>query len=216
MFLPSHWLNFPIQKEIKRIHHDLKNTIELKIQIAVSIILAIATIVFDDDISNTDICGRILIFVLVCITIAMVFTFPNLYRKLRNYHRGTVIFDRKTATSIFDEEIIYSILTAAEFQNYKERVDPEIDTFYKIEIEYYLLAAIRNLSRFSSFSKSVFGEKENQISNRRGINAIDMIESINNQSHVGLEQTEDYKLIISLRDSLKEDRQLIEETSSSI
>ena len=199
MVFPSKWLEFSAQKELRRLRNDITDKTELKTQIAASFIVAVLTIVLEKYI--TDCIGVLAFCICIAVIIALIFLLPYFLRLISNLHKGTMIIDGKTAKSIFDDEIIYYVLTSAEYQNYKNshpRLSNATTDFYNIESKYYLEKAIHLLARFSANNFAIIGDGDCQIPYNRIENIVDMIVEINEAANLKLEENKDFDNAISI------------------
>lgn len=180
---PSKWFDFVNHKELKRLRSDVNNTFWLKMQIIISLIIAILTIIFDANVNELDNLRKIILAVCLCFIIIFVFSAPYIVEKIKIRLRNNVIIHGKKATSLFDEDIVYDVLVASEFYGiYTKTEDSPISNhlkqFYEIEIIYYLRTAINNLRMFNSSLPLVLGEQPNQISLHRLENLCNLIDTI--------------------------------------
>lgn len=193
MSFPSKWFEFSNHKELRRLRKDVNDTLELKIQTAMSIILAIIAFVFDRYIACCDLWLQILICVIFCVIVALIFIVPYIIKYSRLRKRCNVIINGKDAINIFDDEILYSVLVACEYSNMKatitcESLKSEYEKFYDIEIKYYITESIKKMVKFSASSCTIFGDKENQIPFERIYNVVDMINFVIRSSNLSIEK----------------------------
>ncbi len=180
---PSKWFDFLNQKELKRLRRDINNTFWLKIQIVVSLIVAIFPLIFSDNIKALSIECKVVLCVVLSFIIVLVFILPIIIKKLKLLKFNNYIIDGKIATSIFDEEIVYNILVASEFYDIynstiTNKLSNELKEFYKIETKYYIKTAMEKLITFSSNMVNIIGNKKNQIPPDRVKNITNMIDII--------------------------------------
>lgn len=205
---PSKWFEFNNHKELRRLRDDFNDTLELKIQIAFSVILAIVSFFIERYISCLKVSFQIVFFVLLCLIVLLIFLLPYIIKKISVRKRCNVLIKGKGATSLFDDEIVYSILVACEYYNSKQAIPDnelkyEIEKFYMLEIRYYITESIKRLSLFTSSCTSIFGKRNNQISIQRVKNIIALIDILLEHSGVELEGTvkRDYMIFC---DSIKQ------------
>ena len=180
---PSKWFDFLNQKELKRLRKDVNNTYWLKIQIATSLIIAICTLVFSGSIKDLCLGWKIGICLALSFIVVLIFTLPWIIKKFSLMKINNKLVDGKTASSVFDEEIVYNVLVASEFYEIYNGViqgelSNELKNFYKIEIEYYIKTAIEKMISFNSNIVYIAGSGKNQISPQRINNITNMIDTI--------------------------------------
>lgn len=196
---PGKWFDFTTSKEIKRMRQDINRTLSLKIEIATSIVLTIVAFFFSEHINDLSIAWQIIICSLICVVVLAIFFMPVIIRAISLRKNCNVIINGKTATAIFDDEIVYNVLVAAEYYNNLKQINgDEVGTnlkeFYKIEIEYYISTSIAKLLEFNSMHLSIFGEGKNKISTTRITNIIKLTNSIIESAMIKLddEMSKDY------------------------
>ncbi len=182
---PSKWFDFLNQKELKRLRKDVNNTLWLKIQIATSVIIAICTLIFSDSIKGLDLGWQIGISVGLSFIVILVFCMPWIIKQISLLRINNSLINGKTASTIFDEEIVYNVLVASEFYEIYNntassngKLSNELKEFYEIEVEYYVKTAIEKLNSFSSNLVNIVGSAKYQISVQRIKNIIQMIDLI--------------------------------------
>lgn len=180
---PSKWFDFTNSKEIKRMRKDLNDTLALKIEISVSIILTIVSFFFGEYFKKLNMGYQILIYSIICVIILLIFFAPNIFKYFSIKKHCNVIIKGKDAVAIFDDEIVYNVLVAAEYSNSKSnipqnKINSELVSFYEIEIEYYITTAIDQLLQFNTNYHKIVGSKKNQISKKRLQNILNLIDSI--------------------------------------
>ena len=182
---PSKWFDFLNQKELKRLRKDVNNTLWLKIQIATSVIIAICTLIFSDSIKELDLRWQIGISVGLSFIVILVFCMPWIIKQISLLRINNSLINGKTASTIFDEEIVYNVLVASEFYEIYNNttssngnLSNELKEFYEIEVEYYVKTAIEKLNSFASNLVNIVGSAKYQISVQRIKNIIQMIDII--------------------------------------
>lgn len=182
---PSKWFDFLNQKELKRLRKDVNNTLWLKIQIATSVIIAICTLIFSDSIKGLDLGWQIGISVGLSFIVILVFCMPWIIKQISLLRINNPLINGKTASTIFDEEIVYNVLVASEFYEIYNntassngKLSNELKEFYEIEVEYYVKTAIEKLNSFASNLVNIVGSAKYQISVQRIKNIIQMIDII--------------------------------------
>lgn len=182
---PSKWFDFLNQKELKRLRKDVNNTLWLKIQIATSVIIAICTLIFSDSIKGLDLGWQIGISVGLSFIVILVFCMPWIIKQISLLRINNSLINGKTASTIFDEEIVYNVLVASEFYEIYNntassngKLSNELKEFYEIEVEYYVKTAIEKLNSFASNLVNIVGSAKYQISVQRIKNIIQMIDLI--------------------------------------
>ncbi len=182
---PSKWFDFLNQKELKRLRKDVNNTLWLKIQIATSVIIAICTLIFSDSIKGLDLGWKIGISVGLRFIVILVFCMPWIIKQISLLRINNPLINGKTASTIFDEEIVYNVLVASEFYEIYNNTTScngklfnELKEFYEIEVEYYVKTAIEKLNSFASNLVHIVGSAKYQISVQRIKNIIQMIDLI--------------------------------------
>lgn len=180
---PSKWFDFVNQKELKRLRKDINNTKTFKIQVLVSVIIAIVSMFFNQYVGLCPLWAQILICVLLCLIVILVFLFPLITNSISKSKSCNVYIEGKKATEIFDEEITYSIMVASEyFQSLtltsSGPLSSDLKNFYMIEIHYYVIESLKKISDFNSNLPGIFGEKENQITLKRAKNLIALIDNL--------------------------------------
>lgn len=73
---PSKWLDFTTNKEIKRLRKDVNDTLSLKIEISVSIILTIIAFCFSEYIGKMKPICQTLVCISMCLIILVIFFYP--------------------------------------------------------------------------------------------------------------------------------------------
>ncbi len=191
---PSKWLDFTTNKEIKRLRKDVNDTLSLKIEISVSIILTIIAFCFSEYIGKMKPICQTLVCISMCLIILVIFFYPCVKKYLSQKKHCNIIIEGRDAVSIFDEEIVYNVLVAAEYHNSKinlneNQIKQDLLNFYDIEIRYYLLLAIEQLLQFNVNKSEIFGDKKNQISTVRVKNILALINSIIKDSQITIDKT---------------------------
>lgn len=186
---PSKWFDFTTNKEIKRIRKEINSTLALKIEVSTSIILTIIAFCFSEYIHDLDVKWQVTICAIMSFTILLIFFTPNLLKWISIKQHGNIIIKGKDAVSVFDDEIVYCVLVAAEYYNSIEnikqnKIESDLKAFYNIEIQYYLNKSIDDILAFNSNYTNIFGNKQNQIPLDRLKNILDLINSIITSSGV--------------------------------
>ena len=190
---PSKWFDFVNNKEIKRLRKDINNTFWLKIQICVSLLIAVLTVIFDQEINELEMKWKVTLSISICLIIFLVFSSQYIIKKIKLRIRNNVIINGKQATSLFDESIVYDVLVACEFYDLYNKLEDEssisrdMKEFYKIEIKYYLNTAIINLYNLSGSFPLILGEKRNQILPQRVLNLCDLISKLLEETKISLD-----------------------------
>ncbi|MCM1261771.1 MAG: hypothetical protein NC313_03545 [Butyrivibrio sp.] len=168
MNFPGSWLNFSEYKEIKQLRMALTETISLRIQITVSIIIAIVTLSFSGEISELDLCYKVLIILGICFLVVVIFLWPLFQKYYKFMKTNNVMLDGKKAINIFDDEIVYDIMIATEFKKLMvAEKNIGLKTFYQAEMTYYVKKSMENLNMMSSSYIKIFGEGGQQVSVER-------------------------------------------------
>ncbi len=182
---PSKWFEFLNQKELKRLRKDVNNTFWLKVQISISIIIAIFTLVFSESIKTLDISWKCLLCFLLSLLVVIIFSLPWIIKKISLLRVNNLLIDGKTAATVFDEDIVYNVLVASEYfniynstKNSEGVLSEELKSFYIIEVEYYIKNAIEKLVSFNSNIVYIIGNEKEQIEGQRIINITQMIDII--------------------------------------
>lgn len=208
MDYPSKWLDFPNQKEIRRLRRDINNTTLLKLQILASVIVAIVTLFLTNVVKDTPIHLQIILCVALCLLASLIFLAPAIIKRIKSSRMGNVLIKGKDAVGIFDDEITYNVLTACEYCKFltdesENELDKHLQTFYRLEIAYYLSSSIEMLSMFSASINSIIGESNsrNKISKERMNNIICLIESLLNRKELDIsedlkERFRDFKSVV--------------------
>ena len=208
MDYPSKWLDFPNQKEIRRLRRDINNTTLLKLQILASVIVAIVTLFLTNVVKDTPIHLQIILCVALCLLTALIFVAPAIIKKIKSSRMGNVLIKGKDAVGIFDDEITYNVLTACEYCRFltdksENELNNHLQVFYRLEIAYYLSSSIEMLSTFGASINSIIGEcsLHNRISKERMNNIICLIESLLKRDEVEIseklkEQFHDFKIMV--------------------
>lgn len=196
---PSKWFDFTTSKEIKRIRKDINNTLSLKIEISVSIILTIIAFLLSEHIKKLDVFWQVFICVLMCLIVLSLFFYTYVSKWCSVKRNGNVIVKGKDAVSTFDDEIVYNVLVAAEYYNSmehinKNKIESDLIAFYNIEIKYYLTKAIDELLLFNTNYTKIFGNKKNQIPLERLQNILNLIRSIMKCSGIVIDKSKKQSL----------------------
>lgn len=196
---PSKWFDFLNQKELKRLRRDVNNNFWLKLQIAISVVIAICSIVFSDRIKELCLVAQIILAVGLCLLVTFVFGFPFIAKRISILRYNNNKISPKAASTIFDEEIVYNVLVASEFYEIYittgGSLSAELQEFYSIEIEYYLTTAISKLVSFNSNMVNIIGN-EKILSSKRIKNITKIIDRLLVLNNITLDNTtmEDYTL----------------------
>lgn len=188
---PSKWFDFTNSKEIKRMRNDINDTLSLKIEISASIILTIVAFFFSEHIAEMTAFWQIFCCIIMCIVILLIFFFPVIRKKISIRKNCNLIIKGKDAVAIFDDEIVYNVLVAAEYSNSikeipQNNIKNDLVKFYEIEIEYYITTAVDQITEFNSNYQKIIGNKKNQISLIRIQNIFNLIDSIIKENKVKL------------------------------
>ncbi len=180
---PSKWYDFINHKELKRLRKDLNDTLSLRIEIAVSIILMIISCFLESQIDSLSLCAKVILCVIFCTIVAAFFILPIVFRWYSLHHKSNVFINGKEAKSIFDEEIVYDVLVASEYCNIKKQANnpehgDELKVFYSIEIKYYVNTSVEKLTSFNSNFNSIFGNEKNKIPLERIDNIVKFVSAI--------------------------------------
>lgn len=192
---PSKWFDFVNNKEIKRLRKDINNTFWLKMQICISLLIAVLTVIFDKEIYDLAIKWKVTLSISICLIIFLVFSSQYIIKKIKLRIRNNIIIHGKQATTLFDESIVYDVLVAYEFYDIlnklenKSSISNYLKEFYKIEIKYYLNTAICNLYNLSCSFPLILGEKKNQISPQRVLNLCNLISNLLDEMKIDLDNT---------------------------
>jgi hypothetical protein len=190
---PSKWFDFTNSKEIKRMRSDINDTLTLKIEISSSIILTIITLFFSDSIEKLSFIWQLFWCVMLCTIVLSIFFVPFIMKQISIKRHSNLIIKGKDAVAIFDEEIVYNVLVAAEYSNSirdipSNDIKKDLEKFYKIEIEYYVTLAIDQIAQFNSNYQKIIGNKKNQISSKRIQNIFNLIDSIIKENNIKLKE----------------------------
>ena len=183
---PSNWLEFADHKEIKRLRRDLADKDALRVQVAISVIIAILAFFLEDVVSEWLVWQQVLIILGMVLAVAAVFMIPILYKYIKFRRGNNVILNGQKASNIFDDEIVYDVMVAVEFYESMNclnngELKKELEQFYKLEIEYYISKSMKALAQMTSSYRLVFGEKFGQISLARVKNIIKLIDELSAQ-----------------------------------
>ena len=189
---PSKWYDFINKKEIRRLRYDLKDNYSLRVEIAASILIAIASFFLSDYVKDMCWVYQLLIYLLIATIVVCVIFYPLIKNYLSIKKSGNVYIGGKEAVSIFDDEIVYDVLVACEYFEHKKEIvnntfGNQILEFYLIEIEYYVKTSIEKLIKFNSNYPRIFGDGENRISIRRVNNIIALIDSLVQNASIKLD-----------------------------
>lgn len=189
---PSKWFDFTNHKELKRLRHDINNTLSLKLQIAASVIVAIISFFMSTYLNGAEKWKQFAFCSVLCIIVGLIFILPPLISYWRLKQRCNVLIKGKDAVSIFDDEIVYNVLVACEYYNARKGIPGsdlkcDMELFYDIEIKYYISESIKRLKEFSANSPVIFGDGENKISKERANNIANMIDVLLNTIDIHLD-----------------------------
>ena len=188
---PGNWFDFTVHKEIKRIRKDINNTMSLRVEIAVSIVIAVLSFFLGEYVNGLSTFWEVLIYVGITILIIGIFALPKILMMISIKKHCNIIIDGKDAVSIFDDEIVYDVLVASEYVNLKNVMmdgQKDLKDFYLIEIKYYLSKAIDQLLLFNSNYTQIFGNGKNRISNERFQNISQLIYSIIKNESISIDE----------------------------
>lgn len=191
---PSKWFDFTNHKELKRLRHDITDTFELKMQVAISLIVAIISFYLDGYVCQFKPLFQMLFCIALCLIILLIFILPYVIKKVSIRMRSGFLIKGKDAVSVFDDEIVYNILVACEYFNGKKKIPDgklknELESFYTIEIQYYVTESVKKLFQFTSNNISIFGDGKNQISIERVKNIVALIDALIESSDISLEDS---------------------------
>lgn len=180
---PSKWFDFVSQKELHRLRQDINNTTSLRIQVFISVLIAILSPFLSQLLSKGPIVVQIIVCATLCLLAVVVFLIPLFEKKFSTLKNQNIIINGKEATTIFDDDIVYSILTACEYYNAKSSIpanalSPDLHEFYELEINYYVRKASNCLESFSATICSIIGNGENQIAKERMENLLKMMKTL--------------------------------------
>lgn len=191
MDYPSKWLDFPSQKEIRRLRRDINNTTLLKMQILASVIIAIVTLFLTNVVKDTPIQSQIILCASLCLFAALVFVAPAIIKKYKSMRVANVLIKGKDAVAVFDDDITYNVLTACEYcklltEDSEDELNRHLQVFYRLEIAYYLSSSIDMLSKFSASINAIIGKstERNKISQERMNNVISLIDTLLKQDGI--------------------------------
>lgn len=186
---PSEWFHFTDHKEIRRLRQAVSETTSFKVEITVAVLLAIASAFFDTYLSEWSICVKILVFLIICVSVIYLFN----RQAVKQLFSDSIMLGVKQAVTIFDEEVVYDIMVAAEYCNHLDTLNTKtkedqlaihLASFYSLEIKYYIQEAQMKLSRMRAEASIIFGDQHSQISLERVENAIALISVIKEKSGV--------------------------------
>lgn len=189
---PSEWFHFTDHKEIRRLRQAVSETTSFKVEITVAVLLAIASAFFDTYLSEWSICVKILVFLIICVSVIYLFN----RQAVKQLFSDSIMLGVKQAVTIFDEEVVYGIMVAAEYCNHLDTLNTKtkddqlvihLASFYSLEIKYYIQEAQMKLSRMRAEASIIFGDQHSQISLERVENAIALISVIKEKSGVHVE-----------------------------
>ena len=191
---PSKWYDFINHKELKKLRTDINNTLSLRIEIAVSIVLAIISFFLGKQLTEAAFGAQIIVCIIMCIVVILLFSFPYICNWISMRKRYNIFINGKEATNIFDDEIVYDILVATEYYNSKSQIPEndlkeELETFYTIEIKYYVSNSVEKLTYFTSNFWCIFGNKKNQITFERVSNVIKLIDKLIKMENLQLDDS---------------------------
>ena len=186
---PSEWFHFTGHKEIRRLRQAVSETTSFKVEITVAVLLAIASAFFDTYLSEWSICVKILVFLIIGVSVIYLFN----RQAVKQLFSDSIMLGVKQAVTIFDEEVVYDIMVAAEYCNHLDTLNTKtrddqlaihLASFYSLEIKYYIQEAQMKLSRMRAEASIIFGDQHSQISLERVENAIALISVIKEKSGV--------------------------------
>lgn len=191
---PSKWFDFSNHKELRRLHQDLNNSFSLKLEIAISIMLTIFSLFFEEKIHDWTLCTQIITYVCICLIIAVVFLWSSICAWYRNRKRSNVFIGKKDAVRIFDDEIVYSVLVACEYfdarkNTQNKELKAELEKFYDIEIKYYVTESIKRLVQFTSNLPGIIGSDNGRIPMERMDNIVNMLDELIIKSQITIDES---------------------------
>ena len=179
--IPSKWFDFVNHKELKRLHSDINNNMLFKIQTALSAILTILSVLLSAILQENR-CAVIWICSSLIVVIVLLFLVPFLIKAISNRIIKNIFIKGQDAVSIFDEEIVYYVMTACEYSQQDSRLynslQKDVDSFFCIEIEYYVNKAMEKLVGFVSNFDNIFGNGKNRISKPRLGNVTSLLDTL--------------------------------------
>ena len=195
---PSKWYDFINKKEIKRLRHDLSDSYSLRVEIAASILIAIASFFLSDYVKEMCWVYQLFIYLIIATVVVCIIFIPSIKKYLSIKESGNVYIGGKEAVSIFDDEIVYDVLVACEYFEHKKEIAnntfcDQLTEFYSIEIEYYIKTSIEKLIDFNSNYLKIFGDGRNRISIRRVDNIISLIDSLVQKVDIKLDENTNSK-----------------------
>lgn len=191
---PSKWYDFVNNKEIKRLRKDINNTFWLKMQICVSLLIAVLTVIFDKEINALEVKWKAALSIGICLIVSLVFSSQHIIKKIKLSIRNNVIINGQQATTLFDESIVYDVLVAYEFYDIYDKlknestISDELRDFYIIESQYYLTTAMFNIYSLNCSFPIILGEKKNQISPQRVLNLCGLISKLLEKPEINLNE----------------------------
>lgn len=206
---PSSWFHFTDHKEIQRLRQNVTETISFKIEISVAVILAIISAFFENDLACWPLGWRIAITLVICIVVFVLFN----RQMIKHWFSDSIMLGVKQSVTIFDEEVVYDVMVAAEYLNNlnelknkgtNSTLESHLITFHKSEIVYYIQKAQNELSKMCAESSIIFGEKNTQISLERVTNIISLIDTITKESGLTIIDVNDrYKTFLNIISAMK-------------
>lgn len=180
---PSKWYDFINKKEIRRLRYNLNDNYSLRMEIVVSILIAIASSFFSDYVKDLYWILQFFIYLVIVMIVVGVMFFPSIQKYKSIKDSGNIYIGGKEAVSIFDDEIVYDVLVACEYFEHRKEITnntffEQLSEFYFIEIEYYVKTSIEKLIEFNSNYPRIFGIGKNRIAIKRVNNIISLINSL--------------------------------------
>lgn len=180
---PSEWLAFTTNKEIKRLRQEISDTNKLRVQIAISVVIAVLSFYLEDEVSDWNPVGQWLFVVAVCVSVILTFLLPRFFAYCKLRRINNIVLDGRKATNLFDEEVVYDVMMAVEFFRHahergEEYLEKQLREFYLVEMTYYVKKSIESLKSMTAVNARLLGNKENQLSLKRVDNITAIIDNL--------------------------------------
>lgn len=197
--LPSKWMDFVNNKELKRLHADINNTMPLKIQTAISILLAILSVILSTVFKDKEEYVTISICLSLMILVVLIYLVPYIIKKSKDSSTRNVFINGKDAITIFDEEIVYYVMTACEYSRQDkmlyQKLENSVGEFFVLEIGYYVNKAVEGLILFESNFDGIFGDGKDKISKDRLKNIIDIVDDLTKKHSLSIKEQNKFNVI---------------------
>ena len=165
---PGNWLSFSEYKEIKRLRKAMTETISLRIQITASAIITILSAFLSSKANEWSVCSQMIFISCACLLVIGVIWGPAIVEHCKFFITNNIILNGKKAINIFDDEIVYDIMIATEFEKLIDtEKNGELKIFYKAEMTYYVKKSMESLILMSASYSRIFGPGEQQVSIER-------------------------------------------------